>query len=128
MPYELVRRISDEGDYESFKKFCIDTITQALEKSLFPDLLKHILFPLCSTPMTIEKETGNTQGAITDWSFASEKIPTESHFKKISNSINTPIQGIMQYGQWTFSPSAASLPVSILTGKLAADEVRKALK
>lgn len=61
MPYELVRRIYDEGDYESFKKFCIDTITQVLEKSLFPDLLKQILFSLCSTLMTIEKETGNTQ-------------------------------------------------------------------
>src|SRR5690606_9523402 len=82
MPYKLVRRISDEGDYESFKKFCIDTITETLEKSLFPDLLKHISFSLCSTPMTIEKETGNTQGAITGWSFTNEKIPAESHFKK----------------------------------------------
>ena len=126
MPYQLVKRISDEGDYESFKKFCIDTITQALEKSLFPDLMKHISFSLCSTPMTIEKETGNTQGAITGWSFTNEKIPAESHFKKITNSIHTPIQDILQCGQWTFSPSG--LPVSILTGKLAADEVRKMLK
>lgn len=126
MPYKLVRRISDEGDYESFKKFCIDTITETLEKSLFPDLLKHISFSLCSTPMTIEKETGNTQGAITGWSFTNEKIPAESHFKKITKSIHTPIQDILQCGQWTFSPSG--LPVSILTGKLAADEVRKTLK
>ena len=126
MPYHLVRRISDEGDYESFKKFCTDTITQTLEKSLFPDLLKNISFSLCSTPMTIEKETGNTQGAITGWSFTNVKIPAESHFKKIANSIHTPIEDILQCGQWTFSPSG--LPVSILTGKLAADEVRKTLK
>lgn len=126
MPYHLVRRISDEGDYEAFKKFCIETITQTLENSLFPDLLKHISFSLCSTPMTIERETGNTQGAITGWSFTNEKIPAESHFKKIANSIHTPIQDILQCGQWTFSPSG--LPVSILTGKLAADEVRKTLK
>ena len=126
MPYKLVRRIADEGDYESFKKFCIDTITQTLEKSLFPDLQRHISFSLCSTPITIEKETGNTQGAITGWSFTNERIPAESHFKKITNSIHTPIQDILQCGQWTFSPSG--LPVSILTGKLAADEVRKTLK
>lgn len=126
MPYHLVSRISDEGDYESFKRFCIDTITQTLEKSMFPDLLKHISFSLCSTPMTIEKETGNTHGAITGWSFTNEKIPAESHFKKITKSIHTPIQDILQCGQWTFSPSG--LPVSILTGKLAADEVRKTLK
>lgn len=126
MPYELVKRISDEGDYESFKKFCTETITQTLENSLFPGLLKHISFSLCSTPMTIEKETGNTHGAITGWSFTNETIPAESRFKKITNSIHTPIEDILQCGQWTFSPSG--LPVSILTGKLAADEVQKTLK
>lgn len=126
MPYQLVKHVSDEGEYESFKKFCTDTITQTLEESLFPDLLKHISFSMCSTPMTIEKETGNTHGAITGWSFTNETIPAESRFKKIINSIHTPIKDILQCGQWTFSPSG--LPVSILTGKLAADEVRKTLK
>jgi len=126
IPYQIVRRISDEGDYESFKKFCIDTIIQTLEKSLFSNLLKNISFTLCSTPLTIENETGNTQGAITGWSFTNKTMPAESHFKKITSSIHTPIKDILQCGQWTFSPSG--LPVSILTGKLAADEVRKTLK
>ena len=44
----------------------------------------------------------------------------------ILNIVRTPIPGILQAGQWAFSPSG--LPTSILTGKLAADEVVKALK
>jgi len=35
------------------------------------------------------------------------------------------IPGVYQAGQWTYSPSG--LPVSILTGKIAADRVSKAL-
>ncbi|HPG86886.1 MAG TPA: hypothetical protein PLQ29_09325 [Spirochaetales bacterium] len=41
-------------------------------------------------------------------------------------SIRTPIPGVYQAGQWTFSPSG--LPISILTGKLAADAVVKDLR
>ena len=37
----------------------------------------------------------------------------------------TPIPNTYQAGAWTFSPSG--LPISILTGKLAADRVNKAL-
>ena len=41
------------------------------------------------------------------------------------NAIKTPIPGVFQAGQWTYSP--AGLPISILTGKLAADRVIKEL-
>jgi phytoene dehydrogenase-like protein len=41
-------------------------------------------------------------------------------------SVRTPIPGVFQAGQWTFSPSG--FPTAILSGKLAADQVRKALK
>mgnify|MGYP003797427591 CR=1 FL=1 len=53
-------------------------------------------------------------------------MPAENRFKRIAGAIRTPIEDIYQCGQWTFSPSG--LPVSILTGKLAADAVRRALK
>ena len=79
-----------------------------------------------STPLTIEKETGNFEGAITGWSFANSKMPSENPLKKIKNSIKTPIKDVYQCGAWTFSPSG--LPVSILTGKLAADRIRKDMR
>ena len=126
LDYRLVKRVADEGDYESFKQFCIDNIAKTLESSLFPELSEKITFVSCSTPLTIERETGNAQGAITGWAFTNAPLPAESRLQKITKSVHTPIPDIFQCGQWTFSPSG--LPVSILTGKLAADELRKQLK
>lgn len=123
MDYRLVRRLAEAGRYDAFKRFCIDTTLSTLEDSLFPGIRDHLRFVLAGTPLTIERETGNTQGAITGWSFTSPEMPAEARLKKIANAIRTPIPDVLQCGQWTFSPSG--LPVSILTGKLAADEVVK---
>ncbi len=126
MDYRLVRKIFDAGGYEVFKEFCIKKITEVLSVSVFPGIDEHTEFALCATPLTIERETGNSQGAITGWAFTNDRLPAENRFKKIAKSIKTPIEDVYQCGQWTFSPSG--LPVSILTGKLAADAVRKTLK
>lgn len=126
MDHSLVRRISDAGEYEAFKASCTAHILKTLENSLFPGITAHTLFSLCATPLTIERETGNAQGAITGWAFTNHDIPAESRFKQIARSIQTPIPDIFQCGQWTFSPSG--LPISILTGKLAADAAIKSLK
>jgi phytoene dehydrogenase-like protein len=69
---------------------------------------------------------GNAEGAITGWSFTNHPMPAESRLPKIMSSIATPVPGVYQAGQWTYSP--AGLPISILTGKLAADRVIKELK
>lgn len=125
MDYSLVHHFSDIGSYEDFKKYCADKITDALEASLFEGIRESIMFTLCATPLTIEKETGNAQGAITGWAFTNATMPAENRFKKIVNAIYTPLNDVYQCGQWTFSPSG--LPVSVLTGKLTADAVRKTL-
>ena len=52
-------------------------------------------------------------------------MPAESRLPKILNAIKHPVPGVYQAGQWTYSPSG--LPISILTGKLAADQVIKDL-
>jgi phytoene dehydrogenase-like protein len=126
MDYRLVRHIRELSGYAAFKEFCVEKITQVLGASLFPDIREHMDFALCATPLTIERETGNAQGAITGWAFTGGKPPAENRFKKIAKSILTPMENILQCGQWSFSPSG--LPVSILTGKLAADAVRKTWK
>jgi phytoene dehydrogenase-like protein len=69
--------------------------------------------------------SGNWQGAITGWAFSNRPMPAESRLPRIMNAIRTPVPGIYQAGQWTYSPSG--LPVSIITGKLAADRVSKEL-
>ncbi len=120
-----MRQILEEGRYEAFKQLSIDTITQVLNSTIFPGLRDKILYSICSTPVTIERETGNTQGAITGWSFINHPIPSVDQIKKISQSVLTPMDDIYQCRQWTFSPSG--LPISILTGKLAADAAMKKL-
>jgi phytoene dehydrogenase-like protein len=126
MDYRLVKHLSDTGRYEQFKEFCTRKMIEVLETSVFPGITEMVEFALCASPLTVERETGNAHGAITGWSFTNDKLPAESRFKKIANSIKTPIEDVTQCGQWTFSPSG--LPVSILTGKLAADAVHKTLK
>jgi len=126
MDYGIVRHFADSGGYESFKQYCTDKLVEVLETALFPGLREKTLFTLCATPLTIERHTGNSQGAITGWAFTNAAMPAENRFGKITGSIRTPISDVYQCGQWTFSPSG--LPVSILTGKLAADAVRAALR
>ncbi len=124
LDYRLTKHFANVGKYDDFKRFCTDKITETLE-ALFPNLRQNLLFSMCSTPMTIERETGNKQGAITGWAFTGA-MPAENRFQKIRNSIKTPLKDVVQCGQWTFSPSG--LPVSILTGKVAADAVHKQIK
>jgi phytoene dehydrogenase-like protein len=76
--------------------------------------------------MTIERRTGSKQGAITGWAFTNPNMPSENRFKTMGKSIRTPIRDVLQCGQWTFSPSG--VPISVMTGKMAADAVIKALK
>ena len=124
--YRLTKHIEAQGWYEAFKTTCEDLILDTLEASVFPGMKAAILDRFSSTPLSLARITGNTDGAITGWAFTNDSIPVEHRLPKILNSVRTPIPGIHQAGQWAFSPSG--LPTSILTGKLAADEVAKALK
>lgn len=123
LDYEIVRRASDEGWYSELKQLCETEIINILENSIFKGFKDKIIFKSSSTPLTVERITGNLGGAITGWSFETEKIPSENRFPKIQESVNTFLPDVYQAGQWTFSPSG--LPVSILTGRLAAREVLK---
>lgn len=120
----FVRHCQSIGAYSDLKQLCTDKII-AILNVVVPGLAKKIEVALCATPLTLERETGNADGAITGWSFKSQPCPAENRFQKIARAVDTPIPNVFQCGQWTFSPSG--LPISILTGKLAADAVIKAL-
>jgi phytoene dehydrogenase-like protein len=126
MDYSLVKQVEDDGWYGDFKGLCSDTIISVLDKSIFPGLKGKIIDVICSTPLTIERLTGNRGGAITGWAFADHELPAENQFETISKAVNTPMPHVYQAGQWSFSPSG--LPISILTGKLAADAACSAEK
>ena len=126
MDYALVKMFSDAGEYETYKKYCTEKIIRVLGISIFPDFAKNMRFSICATPMTLAEKIGNDNGTITGWSFSNSIIPSEKRFRKIRNSVRTPVKDMMQCGQWTFSPGG--LPVCILTGRLAAKRAEKALK
>jgi phytoene dehydrogenase-like protein len=126
MDHSLVKHIENQGWYDAFKTLCREAITASLTHSVYPKLNGHIIDGFVSTPLTIEKRTGNTDGAITGWAFTNNTMPAISRMPKIAKSIKTPIPHVVQAGQWTYSPSG--FPISILTGKMAADYVAKKLK
>jgi phytoene dehydrogenase-like protein len=123
--YRLTKQVQETGWYEEFKIFCEDCIIDTLNASVYPGIKDAILHRFSSTPLTMERYAGTTDGAIVGWAYTNRPVPAESRLPKLLNAIKTPIPDVLQAGQWTYSP--AGLPISILTGKLAADHVIKAL-
>ena len=123
--YAIAKRVEEMGWYEEFKALSEKCMIDALDTSIYPGLKNAILQKFSSTPLTIARLAGTSEGAITGWAFSNHPIPAESRLPKILNAIKTPVPGVFQAGQWTYSP--AGLPISILTGKLAADRVIKEL-
>jgi phytoene dehydrogenase-like protein len=124
--YQLAQYIADKGWDEQFRKYAAELMIKTLDASIYPDLAGSVIDSFTSTPLSIKKITGNTDGAITGWSFTNDPVPAESRLVKIANSVKTPLPDVHQAGQWTYSPSG--LPVSLITGKLAADRINKQLK
>ena len=124
--YDVVRRMRDEGWYEEFKEAASRRIVAILDGSAFPGLAAAVEDRFASTPLSIERHTGNADGAITGWAFTNEGMPAIHDLPKVKHSVETPIPGVWQAGQWTFSPSG--LPIAILTGKLAVDAILAAAK
>ena len=123
--YRLTKQVEEMGWYEEFKTFCEDCMLDTLEASIYPGIKRAILQRFSSTPVSMARLAGTTDGAITGWAFSNHPMPAESRLPRILNAVRTPIPGVLQAGQWTYSPSG--LPISLITGKLASDTVIKEL-
>jgi phytoene dehydrogenase-like protein len=123
--YSLTKHIKEMDWYDDFKIFCENSIIYTLNASIYPGIKDAILQRFSSTPVTMSRYAGTTDGAIVGWAFTNDPLPAENRLPRILNAIKTPVPNILQAGQWTYSP--AGLPISILTGKLAADRVIKEL-
>ena len=121
--YSLSKKIDEFGWTAEIKEFLEQITIQILDESIFPGLKDKVIGCFSSSPLTIEKLTGNTEGGITGWAFTNPYMPAVSSMLGIAKSVDTPLPSIFQAGQWTYSP--AGLPISILTGKLASDNVLK---
>jgi phytoene dehydrogenase-like protein len=126
MEHSLFAHARAMGWEEEFQGLCTGTVVETLAGSIFPRLRGAASVVSCSTPLSLERRTGNADGAITGWAFTNRPVPAVNGLPAIAKSIRTPVKEILQAGQWSFSPSG--LPISILTGKLAADRVLRELR
>jgi phytoene dehydrogenase-like protein len=123
--YGLTRIIHEQGWGDEFRQKCTQFIIRALDDSVYPGLADAIIDSFTSTPLTLQQVAGTTDGAITGWAFTNHPMPAENRLTRISKSVTTPIPNIFQAGQWTYSP--AGFPVSLITGKIAADRIIRAI-
>ncbi len=73
--YSLTRHIEALGWYEEFKKLMADHIIEVLDASIYPGLKAAVIDSFTSTPLTIEKISGNSEGAITGWALPMNSSP-----------------------------------------------------
>ena len=124
--YSLTKHIMEMGWIDELKKIVSERIIDVLTESIYPELKTSIIDSFTSTPLTIEKISGNSEGAITGWAFTNDFVPALKKMSQVANSVLTPIPDVYQAGQWVFTPSG--MPISVMTGKLAADKIINSLK
>ena len=95
-------------------------MVKVISDSVYPMLKDKIIDSFLSTPLTINNRIGSSEGAIVGWEF-NQDMPVVNEIQIADRSVYTPLPSIYQAGQWAYSP--AGVPMSILTGKLAANKV-----
>jgi all-trans-retinol 13,14-reductase len=123
--YRLTRRIQASGWYDAFRDHCADAMTATLSRRLYPGLDGKVVSRFMTTPVTLEAYTGNSDGAIVGWAFGTGRMPAVHQMQRVARSVLTPIPGVLQAGQWAYSPGG--VPMAFLTGKLAAERAVKGL-
>lgn len=118
--HELFTKVRDTGWLDEFTAAIEDRIVRVLTDSIYPMLKDSILERFSFSPLSIENRIGSSEGAIVGWSFA-EPLPVLHKIQQAGSAVLTPIPGVFQAGQWAYSPGG--VPMSILTGKIAADRV-----
>ena len=123
--YDLLKKIEDANWIEEFKSEVESRMLEILSGSIYPGLKEKLIFQSSSTPLSIAKIAGTSEGAIVGWSYLSD-VPVVHELRKIPSSVRTPIPGVWQAGQWAYSP--AGIPTAIITGWNAAQKVMKTKK
>lgn len=119
---EIFKLAKNRGWYSDVKKKFTKEILINIEKSLYPELSRYIVYTITSTPITLIRRFGSENGAITGWSME-EAPPVPSSILELFNTPKTSIPGVYKAGQWSYSPSG--VPIAILTGRVAAGLIKK---
>jgi len=120
--YDLFSLIQKAGWLDEFIHELENRILSVISGSVYPMLKDKIIACFSFSPLSIENRIGSSEGAITGWAFQ-KYMPVINKIQNSGRSVLTPFPSIYQAGQWAYSP--AGVPMSILTGKLAAEKVLK---
>jgi phytoene dehydrogenase-like protein len=120
--YELFKKIQEAGWIDEFISEIENRVLLRISDSVFPMLKDNIIAQFSFSPLSIQNRTASSEGAIVGWEFQKE-MPVINKIQIADKSVFTPLPSVYQAGQWAYSP--AGVPMSILTGKLAADRVIK---
>lgn len=120
--YNLFKAIQKAGWLSEFVHEFENRMIQVMAESVFPMLNDTIINRFSFSPLNIENRVGSSEGAIVGWAFEKD-MPVVHNIQYSDRSVLTPLPSIFQAGQWAYSP--AGVPMSILTGKLAADKICK---
>ena len=94
-------------DWERDQQKIGDVFIRRAEQ-LIPHLGEHIVTRVHRTPLDLQRDTGNADGAFAGWSFAPEQLSRGRPFQR------TPVPGLYLAGHWT-TPSAG-VPWVMLSG------------
>jgi all-trans-retinol 13,14-reductase len=123
--YDLFSKIQKARWLDEFIIELENRVLSVISDSVYPMLKDRIIARFSFTPLSIENRIGSSEGGITGWAFQKD-MPVINKIQISDRSVLTPIPSIYQAGQWAYSP--AGVPMSILTGKLAADKALKRMK
>ena len=120
--YDLFTSVRTSGWYEEFILGIETRVLGIMADTIYPMLKDRVISHFSFSPLSIENRVGSSEGAITGWTFE-KPLPVLDKIQHADRSVLTPLPSVYQAGQWAYSP--AGVPMSILTGKLAADRVLK---
>lgn len=123
--YELFKKIQSAGWLNEFITELENRMINTISNSVYPKIKDKIIERFSFSPLSIENRIGSSEGAIVGWAYV-KQMPVVNKMLISDRSVITPIPNIYQAGQWAYSP--AGVPMSILTGKLAADKIIKKMK
>jgi phytoene dehydrogenase-like protein len=123
--YDLFSKIQKAGWLDEFITELENRVLRVISESVYPMLKDKIISRFSFSPLSIENRVGSSEGAITGWAFQ-KAMPVINKIQISDRSVLTPLPSVYQAGQWAYSP--AGVPMSILTGKLAADKILKRMK
>jgi prolycopene isomerase len=108
MKLECPTRLDSKGiDWERDKDKIADVFIRRTE-AIIPDLSKHVVVREIRTPLDLQRDTGNSEGAFAGWAFTPELL-TRARPKQ-----RTPVPGLYMAGHWTMP--TAGVPWVMVSG------------